>query len=175
MTSRIPFIRRDPDGTIIDGTANAVAFEEGSGLVLDDFRDLDGNELDLPPGSTFEVNLSGVEGGEQLVGIVGNPPRVPTEWPDPDAPWFGIAGDASCPAGIRPFRPANDAEVRCEKPDAPHALHNGPLRDHAYPGSVTQVEWMDDDRRSFTGDWPGACTRTPGCVLPATHPRRCAT
>ena len=49
--SRIPIIRRDADGTVIDGTARL----SDDRRTIDDFRDLDGNELSLPPGSSFEV------------------------------------------------------------------------------------------------------------------------
>ncbi len=43
------------------------------------------------------------------------------------------------------------------------------LRDYAYPGSATQLTWMDDDRRTFRGDYVECPER--GCVLPAGHPR----
>lgn len=51
---RIPFIRRDADGTIIDGTA-AVGRNEDDSMTIHDWRDLDGNVLQLPPGSSFEI------------------------------------------------------------------------------------------------------------------------
>lgn len=82
----------------------------------------------------------------------------------------------SCDARIRPF-PARlgqpDREVACEEAGS-HRSHAGVLRDYAYPGSKTVLHWEDDDRRNYRGDWPGACGRTPGCVLPAGHPRDCA-
>ena len=49
--TRIPIIRRDADGTFTDGTARI----SDDRRTIDDFRDLDGNELSLPPGSAFEV------------------------------------------------------------------------------------------------------------------------
>ena len=75
----------------------------------------------------------------------------------------------SCEAHIRPFPDA--VEIDCDLPDDGHAMHAGALRNYAYPGSVTKVEWARDDRRSFDGLWPGPCPET-GCVLPAGHPRK---
>lgn len=53
MTHRIPITRRDPDGTVIDGTARVIT--DGTEQRLDDFRDLDGNPLSLPPGAAFHI------------------------------------------------------------------------------------------------------------------------
>lgn len=52
-TARIPIIRRDEDGTVVDGTAELIIVDENSFRVVD-FRDLDGEELHLPPQSSFE-------------------------------------------------------------------------------------------------------------------------
>ena len=71
----------------------------------------------------------------------------------------------TCDARIRPF--PNDTEVVCERDDE-HRMHKGTLRDYAYPGSATEIEWDEDDRRTFHGEWPGACD-SAGCVLPARH------
>lgn len=57
---RIPIIRKDEDGTVIDGTAEYKRFETGK-WTINDFRDLEGNELPLPPKSSFEVDLGGIE------------------------------------------------------------------------------------------------------------------
>lgn len=76
--------------------------------------------------------------------------------------------DSRCDARIKPFPDA--LEIVCEKPDDGHAMHGGVLRDYAYPGSVTKIDWAETDRRSFHGAWPGLCPE-PGCVLPAGHPR----
>lgn len=70
----------------------------------------------------------------------------------------------TCAAHIRPF--PNDIEIVCELHDEHSAMHRGSLRDYAYPGSVTVMEWADDDRRNYRGAWPGDC---PGCVLPLGH------
>ena len=75
---------------------------------------------------------------------------------------------SDCDARIRPF--PNSVEVPCEQPDDHDGMHEGVLRDYAYPGSQTRVEWARDDRRSFHGEWPGPCA-TAGCILPAGHPR----
>lgn len=98
--TRLPIIRRDADGTIVDGTARArviadLAGTEGAaGLALDDFRDLDGAPLDLPPGAAFEVQLAGGDPdagvGSMYARFSADPPELPTEWPDPDQPWLGI-------------------------------------------------------------------------------------
>lgn len=74
----------------------------------------------------------------------------------------------TCDAAIR----LDTLEVRCEEPaDHPGTGHAGTLRDLAYPGSATRVEWADDDRRSYRGPYPGPCPSV-GCPLPAGHPRR---
>jgi hypothetical protein len=54
---RVPIIRPDADGTITDGTAELVRTIP-SGIKVRDFRDLDGNELILPPKSSFEVAVN---------------------------------------------------------------------------------------------------------------------
>lgn len=51
---RIPITRHDADGTITDGTARARGVGPGR-LEIDDWRDLDGEPLDLPAGSEFNV------------------------------------------------------------------------------------------------------------------------
>lgn len=51
---RIPIIRRNADGTITDGTARTRGVGPGR-LEIDDFRDLDGQPLNLPPGAKFTV------------------------------------------------------------------------------------------------------------------------
>jgi len=78
-----------------------------------------------------------------------------------------------CDAGIRPFTPARfDVELRCEVGDHPDSVkHAGVLRDYAYPGSQTTIAWLEMDRRTFHGEYPGDC---PGdsfskCILPRTH------
>lgn len=79
---------------------------------------------------------------------------------------------SSCDARIRPF--PNPTEIRCEQEDGHDGLHVGVLRDYAYEGSETTIDWEDGDRRTFYGEYPGPCTKTDGCVLPAGHPRDCA-
>lgn len=191
---RIPIIRRDRDGTVVDGTARALQLESGTGMTLDDFRDLDGQPLALPAGASFEVQLAGGPDAEgSLVATFPSlAPARPDAWPDPDQHWLGSdferdvapAPDGGfhrvgstlrpCTAAIRPFRPTNDAEVRCSA-EGDHDVHQGPLRDYAFPGSVTEVQWLDNDRRTFRGAWPGPCPTDPACNLPAHHPRSCST
>ena len=74
----------------------------------------------------------------------------------------------SCDARIRPM--PNDTEICCDRDDNGHTLHIGTLRDYAWPGSATTIDWDEGDRRTFHGDWPGPCP-SAGCVLPAGHPR----
>jgi len=50
---RVPIVRADRDGTITDGTADATLVD--GKVLLSDFRDLDGRELTLPPGSRFVI------------------------------------------------------------------------------------------------------------------------
>lgn len=74
-----------------------------------------------------------------------------------------------CDAAIRLMLGA--AEIRCERTQQKgHMFHRGALRDYAYPGSVTTIEWAETDRRNFHGDWPGPCVPAEGaCVLPSGH------
>lgn len=64
------------------------------------------------------------------------------------------------------MRTISEAEVRCEIYDAMHITHVGPLRDYASPGSLTEIQWMDDDRRTFRGEFV-ECPED--CKLPANH------
>lgn len=54
--------------------------------------------------------------------------------------------------------------------------HQGPTG--VIPGQT--VAWYAGDRREFTGDWPGYCTKLPGvplaggCTLHEGHHGRCA-
>lgn len=48
----------DEGGTVVlDGTCEATRLL-GGGMQVHDFRDLDGETMDLPPGCTFQVILS---------------------------------------------------------------------------------------------------------------------
>jgi len=69
-----------------------------------------------------------------------------------------------CSARIRPL--TGDVEIACEE-TGPHDRHQGVLRDYAWPGSATTVEWDEQDRRNFHGSWPGRCPSP--CVLLAGH------
>lgn len=42
------------------------------------------------------------------------------------------------------------------------------------PNGITRLSWLAGDRREFTGEWPGPCTITEGCVLHTGHHGRCA-
>lgn len=78
---------------------------------------------------------------------------------------------SECDAAIRPF--PNDTEVRCEVTENHARIHEGALRDYAYPGSQTAIQWSEDDRRNFHGEWPGLCQHggwdASTCVLPRGH------
>jgi hypothetical protein len=58
--------------------------------------------------------------------------------------------------------------------DTSNEPHSGILRDYAYPGSESVIQWFENDRRNFRGDWQ-PCTAFPGCILPAYHRGRHAT
>jgi hypothetical protein len=73
-----------------------------------------------------------------------------------------------CEAKIRPL--PNDTEIRCGL-TGDHTEHQGVLKDYAHPGSVTTIFWMEEDRRTFRGDWV-PCPNN--CTLPAGHWGRCA-
>ena len=73
----------------------------------------------------------------------------------------------TCPARIRPF--PNVEITDCELPADGHTQHKGTLRNYAYPGSVTELKWLESDRRTFTGEWIECPIE--GCLLPSGHPR----
>jgi hypothetical protein len=62
-------------------------------------------------------------------------------------------------------------DTRCDKPEHVDGdpEHSGPAGN-----GVTRISWLAGDRREFTGDWPGPCTKLPGCVLHTGHHGRCA-
>jgi hypothetical protein len=78
---------------------------------------------------------------------------------------------AKCTAKIRPF--TDGTEVHCEDENGAHSRHGGTLRDYAYPGSETVIDWYEEDRRTFRGDWspcPIAVVGVaPACILPSGH------
>lgn len=75
---------------------------------------------------------------------------------------------ANCNAAMRPFPTGNETEIRCEL-EGEHDRHMGTLRDYAYKGSKTKMEWQELDRRTFHGEWPGYCSLREDCVLPDGH------
>jgi hypothetical protein len=75
-----------------------------------------------------------------------------------------------CQFRIRPF--PGFQIIGCdlfEHPDT--VMHQGAIRDYAYPGSVTLLNWMHDDRRPCSGEFIECPAR--GCILPAGPPRGC--
>lgn len=72
----------------------------------------------------------------------------------------------NCDAKLRPMRPVNETEVRCEQVGEHKGVHRGALRDYAHPGSVTVIQWLDNDRRTFYGEFV-ACSAS--CILPINH------
>lgn len=70
-----------------------------------------------------------------------------------------------CTAKIRPF--TDDSEFECELPGHLAGSHRAVIRDYAYPGSETVLEWEEGDRRTFHGTW-SACSSS-GCTLPLGH------
>jgi hypothetical protein len=88
-----------------------------------------------------------------------------------------IARMNDCDARIRPFPYPSDIEIACEDDDQ-HPMHKGSIRDYAFPGSLTVLNWFEDDRRNFHGEWPGPCPLaaavTVRCVLPVGHHGQCA-
>jgi len=77
-----------------------------------------------------------------------------------------------CDARIRPL--SNDTEIVCYLSEHPVPdQHTGHLRDYAYPGSVTEITWMESDRRNFHAQWPGACHKAASCCLPDLHRGNC--
>lgn len=62
-------------------------------------------------------------------------------------------------------------DAQCDKAGHPP----GSIRHESkLPNGVTTLSWHAGDRREFTGDWPGPCTKLAGCVLHTGHHGRCA-
>jgi hypothetical protein len=61
-------------------------------------------------------------------------------------------------------------DAQCGKPP-----HTDPHHRARLPNGITVLNWEALDRREFTGDWPGPCRLTPGCILHTGHLRGCAT
>jgi hypothetical protein len=56
----------------------------------------------------------------------------------------------------------------------PREEHRGKFDNPAAESGQTVLTWLARDRREYTGEWPGPCTRTPGCILHQGHLRMCA-
>lgn len=78
-----------------------------------------------------------------------------------------------CDAKIRPMRPAAEVEVQCELPGDDHAQHSAIIRDYAYEGSQTVIQWLENDRRTFRGTWQQCPNKhrpdMTQCILPNRH------
>lgn len=73
-----------------------------------------------------------------------------------------------CDAKIKPM--VDDIVVSCNGDHKKEGQHSGDLKDFAYPGSVTTITWLEGDRRSFNGDWPGQCPEcNPLVHVPVGH------
>jgi len=77
-----------------------------------------------------------------------------------------------CDARIRPFRPINENELQCSE-DGEHTWHTANVLDYAYPGSRTEMTWLEGDRRNFRGEF-SECDRRTTCILPKDHPGACS-
>lgn len=78
-----------------------------------------------------------------------------------------------CPWTIRA---SVDITVQCGRNKHggdPH--HRGKHTNPAAANGYTVISWLAGDRREYTGEWPGPCDKTPGCVLHLGHRGRCAT
>ena len=77
----------------------------------------------------------------------------------------------TCDAKIRPF--PNATELTCAKTDPhPHDEHSAVLRDYAYQGSRTVINWQESDRRTFRGLYIPCGDNDFPCVLPDGHSGR---
>jgi hypothetical protein len=72
-----------------------------------------------------------------------------------------------CDAKLRPFRPLNDTEIECGLTDRSHTHHKATLKNYAYEGSQTEIQWAESDRRNFRGTW--APCLDSRCFLPLQH------
>jgi hypothetical protein len=50
--------------------------------------------------------------------------------------------------------------------------HHAVIRDYAWPGSETVLNWQAGDRREYEGEYPGPCP-TDDCVYHYGHHGRC--
>lgn len=70
-----------------------------------------------------------------------------------------------CTARIKPFEPLEvECELESHHSDIPHS---GVIRNYAYPGSETALNWFESDRRNYHGEFIG-CPQ-PFCSLPINH------
>ena len=51
--------------------------------------------------------------------------------------------------------------------DGKHDWHEGNILNYAYTGSVTKIDWHNDDRRQFVGEFV-TCSES-SCILPDDH------
>lgn len=77
-----------------------------------------------------------------------------------------------CPNKIRPFWPRNATELKCHQVVNHGGTEMAILRDYAFPGSETVIDWSADDRRNFTGIFV-PCLIEQGCMLPSNHRGEC--
>lgn len=83
---------------------------------------------------------------------------------------FDTDTQCSKPAHVRNFTVAQLPDGRLSVGYDGDGDHEGPS---GYtPGQV--ISWHAGDRREYTGDWPGPCTKTRGCTLHTEHFGRCA-
>lgn len=76
----------------------------------------------------------------------------------------------NCPHRFRaPLDPPRSLD--CERPEGHPGAHSAVVRDYAYPGSETHINWYSDDRRDYTGNW--APCQNIGCILPVSHHGAC--
>jgi hypothetical protein len=75
----------------------------------------------------------------------------------------------TCPWKIH-WGVSQESTTQCSKDD------NHPEREHSGPAGngVTVITWYPGDRRQYTGDWPGGCTKAGDCMLHNGHHGNCA-
>lgn len=75
----------------------------------------------------------------------------------------------TCPSRLAWRNPLGEHDIFAEcSLDKHQGLHEGPL---FFGTEVTRttLTWADEDRRVYTGEFPGWCQHTQGCVLPRGH------
>lgn len=88
--------------------------------------------------------------------------------------------ESRCPWKVH-WGVGQESTTQCEKPERHDwkslatRVHEGRVANPAAEAGFTVITWLGGDRREYTGEWPGPCDRTAGCILHLGHHGGCAT